>query len=196
MADLQTEKREFRQRCRAIHAGFPAEYRRDASADITGYVLASSAYVRARTVFIYVSMATEPDTALLIAQALRDGKRVCVPRCREKPWMDAVLLRDAGELLPGAYGIPEPADGEIVSPQDIDLAIIPCVAASRDGARLGHGAGYYDAFLQGTGVKKWCLCFDRLLFDSLPAAPWDEPMDAVVTETGVHRPEKEGGISR
>ncbi len=196
MADLQTEKREFRQRCRAISAECSAEYRRDASANIAGYVLASPAYEKARMLFVYVSVPTEPDTALLIDRALRDGKRLCVPRCREKPRMEAVLLRDAGDLLPGAYGIPEPADGEIVPPRDIDLALIPCVAASREGARLGHGAGYYDAFLQGTGMEKWCLCFDRLLFDALPAAPWDEPMDAVVTETGVYRPEKEGGNSR
>ena len=196
MADLRTEKWAFRQKCREIGAGCSAEYRRDASADIAGHVLASAAYIKARTLFVYVSGPTEPDTAGLIAQALRDCKRLCVPRCREKPRMDAVTLRDTGELIPGAYGIPEPSDGEIVPPREIDLALIPCVAASRNGGRLGHGAGYYDVFLQGTAMTKWCLCFDQLLFDALPAAPWDVPMDAVVTETGVHRPEQEGGISR
>lgn len=196
MADANPDKRSLRQTCRAVSAGLPAEYRTEASAKIMSRVLTSPAYARARTVFVYVSTPQEPDTAALLDAAIRDAKRVCVPRCREKPRMDAVLIQSRADLTPGAYGIPEPPGGDAISPRAIDLAIIPCVAAARNGARLGHGAGYYDAFLQGTGMKKWCLCFDRLLFDALPTALWDEPMDAVITETGIYYPEEEGGYSR
>ena len=89
-------------------------------------------------------------------------------------------------MVPGAYGIPEPSGGEAVEPRTIDLALIPCMAAARDGTRLGHGAGYYDAFIRNTRMVKWCLCFEALLLNDLPADPWDIAMDAVMTEAGVY----------
>ena len=99
--------------------------------------------------------------------------------------MDAVRVFSWQDLSPGAYGIPEPAgdpsDGLFPS---IDLAVVPCVCASRTGQRLGHGAGYYDRFLRAHPMPCLCLCFHALLLDDLPTEPTDFPMDAVITEEG------------
>ena len=194
LIDVIPDKKALRKACGQIAAAMTAEERQAASQRITQFVLSACAYGQANTVFLYVSTDREPDTAELIRQAIRDGKRVCVPRCREKPWMDAAELKDPALLVPGAYGIREPKGGIIVPPEEIDLAIIPCVAADGNGMRLGHGAGFYDAFLSGTGMQKWCLCFEKLLLDSLPAAPWDVAMDAVVTEAGICFRRTEGGV--
>ena len=177
---LAAEKRALRACCRARQALLTADYRQTAGAAIARRVLAAPAYQNARTVFVYVSMPTEPSTKAILQHALAAGKRLCVPRCHAKPDMDAVVLRDLSVLIPGALGIPEPSSGVVLSPADIDLALVPCVAAGRNGARLGHGAGYYDAFLSGASIPAWCLCFEQMLLDSLPAAPWDVAMRAVV----------------
>ncbi len=188
-----TEKQALRAICRNTARRLPADYRTSAGEGIARRVLASSAYARARTVFLYVSQPTEPDTLALIDRALQDGKRVCVPRCRRKPEMDAIVIHSRADLVPDALGIPAPAAGERADPAAIDLALIPCVAAGKEGARLGHGAGYYDAFLAGTAMIKWCLCFEQLLFSGIPMTPQDVFMDAVVTEAAMYFTSDKGG---
>ena len=116
----------------------------------------------ARSVFIYVSMQGEPDTRVLIGECLREGKTVLVPKCVSKTEMIAVRIRDLEELTPGALGIPEPPDS-LSWTGDISLALVPCVAASRDGARIGHGAGYYDRFLARHKTRTICLCYQERL---------------------------------
>jgi len=181
------KKAGLRSRGREAAEQLTAEGRAAASRAIREAVLALPAYQAARTVFIYVSMPQEPDTLPLIDRALRDGKRVCVPRCGEKPRMDAVLIRSRAELRPGALGIPEPpGSAPAAAPSEIELALVPCVAAGRDGSRLGRGAGYYDAFLAGQDIKKVCLCFEGLLADDIPMTEADVLMDAVVTERAVY----------
>ena len=182
-----TEKEALRLRARKIAESMTARERAENSAAIRGRVLALEAYRQARTVFLYVSMPLEPDTAALISRALADGKRVCVPRCKKPPRMEAAAIRSRAELLPGRLGIPAPGpEAEAVPPQEIDLALIPCVAAGRDGSRLGHGGGYYDAFLPETRAKKICLCFEKLLTDGIPMEETDVGMDAVITETEIY----------
>ena len=159
----------------------PAAERDEASAAIARAVLSHPAFLAARTVFVYVSLPQEPDTAAICAAALARGKRLCLPRCAAPPNMEAVAVTENTTLRPGRLDIQEPA-GEPVPPEEIDLAIVPCVAASPDGVRLGHGGGYYDAFLAACPAVKLCLCYAALLRPDLPTDPWDIRMDAVITE--------------
>ena len=180
-------KREIRDKCREAAKGLSAEYRTDASREIERKILDHPWYQAAKTVFVFVGMPAEPDTRGIIDRALKDGKRVCVPRCGERPRMDAAEIRSREELRPGALGIPAPGDdAPTVDPAEIDLALIPCVAAGRDMSRLGHGAGYYDVYLPQTHAKKVCLCFEKLLTDGIPMTDEDVPMDAVITEQCVY----------
>ena len=154
--------------------------RREASRIIAGRVLSLPQWEKANTVFLYWSLPTEPDTSALREAAIRQGKTVLLPRCEENGSMDAVRWTPETVMLPGPYHIPYPEgpayDG---SP---DLAVIPCVSATRDGIRLGHGAGYYDRYLAEHDVFSVCLCFSALLSDSLPAEPHDSRASLVVTE--------------
>ena len=83
------------------------------------------------------------------------------------------------------FGIPEP-DGtaRLLRPREINLMIVPCIAADRQGYRLGHGGGYYDRYLANTTGITVCLCRERLLQANLPHDALDRRVDIVLTEHG------------
>ncbi len=186
-AGLEQKKRILR-RAYAEKAALQTEAELSAaSRQIAARVLRLPVWQRASSVFVYVSMPGEPATSALIDAALHVGKRVFAPRCRGRGQMDAVEIFSRADLLPGAFGIPEPVKAlPAADPAVLDLAIVPCVCAGRDGRRLGHGAGYYDRFLCAHPICAVCLCFESLLTDGLPAGPLDVIMDAVITEKGVY----------
>lgn len=177
-------KTDLRRLCKAVSRGLTAEYRRAASASIAGQVIAHPGFRSAGTVFIYLAMDSEPDTAPILEAALSAGKRVCVPRSYAPPRMEAVRYTSRAELRPGRYGILEPPlTAEAVPPEEIGFAVIPCVCASANGARLGHGAGYYDAFLGACPrITAVCLCFGALLREDIPMTPADIYAAEVISE--------------
>ena len=176
-------KSDLRKSLAARAAAIPAKTRRANSEKIARAVLESDVYRQAKSVFIYVSMPTEPDTRPILADALKSGKRVYVPKCVDKRTMLAVEIKSLADLRPGVWGIPEPEDmPETYAPPALDLTLVPCVGASLNGARLGHGAGYYDRFFAGCETYKLCLCFADLLTDEIPMLPNDVRMDRVITE--------------
>ena len=179
------EKRALRREMKARRAALSAEYTQWADAEIRAAVLSSDAYRRAERLFVYVSVPGEPDTRGLIAAALRDGKRVYVPKCLGKGEMLAARIRSLKELVPGALSIPEPREISETAPASaFDLILAPCVAAGADGRRLGHGAGYYDRFLRGAQGPVWCLCYENMRAEDIPVDARDVSMDAVITEQG------------
>ena len=187
MTEPAAEKNELRRTYRARAAQLPEAYKTAASAEITRALLGSGVFQAAGAVFVYMSTPSEPPTGALIEAALEAGKTVYVPKCISKTEMVPVPIRKDTVFSPGCFGIPEPADcKESTANVQIDLAVIPCISASPDGARLGHGAGYYDRFLAGRDMKKICLCFHALLASSLPTEPTDILMDAVITEKQIY----------
>ncbi len=178
---IRDEKQTLRKR---ISADFlTLDYIREASAAISEKLLSSEPYRRAECIFCYVSTATEPSTVAIINDALAKGKCVCVPKCIAKGRMKALRIESTDCLHKGAYGILEPDDSlPEISPDAIDLAIIPCLAATRDGIRLGHGGGYYDRFLAGTPATKAALCFSKRILPTVPAEDFDVRMDYVISE--------------
>ena len=180
--EIRAEKQRLRQLARERRAGISPEALAEGSRRIEKQVLALPAYQAARTVMAYMSMPGEPETRGIIRDAVRRGKRVLLPRCPDGKRMEAALFTGFEDLVPGRMNIPEPRT-ETVDPGQPDLILIPCMAATLDGKRLGHGAGYYDRFLPGTAGLKVCLCFQALLAENLPTDEYDIRMDLVVTDS-------------
>lgn len=152
------------------------------------HLLSLPEYRQAHTIFCYVSTPEEPGTQAILAFALADGKQLCVPRCRPGGQMDLCLLSSLRDLHPGAYGILEPASHALtLPPEEVDLAIIPCLACTRDGLRLGRGGGYYDRFLSRFSGHAVMLCREALVLESLPTEAHDRPVSTLITEAGVFR---------
>lgn len=141
----------------------------------------------AKTVFVYVSMPNEPDTSPFIAAALAEKKVLCVPKITGDGTMETVQIKSTAQLQKGKFGIPEPIDGcKIIPKSEIDLAIMPCMAADENGNRLGKGGGYYDRFCENFNQNTLILCPESQLFKSIPTDPWDTRAD-IVTEKRIVR---------
>lgn len=160
-----------------------------------GYTMAQAlfalpAWQDADTVLAFASMPDEPDTALILQRTLAEGKRLLLPRVLSRTAMDWVEITAFTQLQPGAYGIPEapaslPAfDANALG--DSALALIPCLAASPEGVRLGRGGGYYDRFLAHYKGRRLLVCPTAALLDDLPCESWDirfSPQE-ILTEKG------------
>ena len=163
--------------------GLPDEYVIQASRIIQEKVMSMRQYRSAQSIFLYVSTDGEPSTLRILSHALQNGKAVYVPKCINRQEMLAVRIRSLGELAPGAWGIPEPRHWtEEIKADALNLILVPCVSASLDGKRLGHGAGYYDRFLAGKADRAVCLCFHRLISDDIPITDNDVIIPMVLTE--------------
>lgn len=176
-------KSDVRNEIKSRISSLSGEYIRTAGRQIENRVINSGLYKSSKTLFVYVSTKAEPPTIGIIAHALKSGKTVCVPKCFGKGIMKAVKIESLDDLSEGAFGIFEPKDCEnTFGAESIDLAVVPCICASRDGRRLGHGGGYYDRFLEKNDTVKMCLCFEKLLCEDIQANEHDVIMDYVVTE--------------
>lgn len=177
------EKQALRRRLRAEMQQIPDAYFSMAGQIICRRILESETYQKANTLFCFVSFGKEPDTYPLLRQALKDGKTLCVPLCREKGQMAAHCISALTQLSPGAYGIPEPDPDTPILPADrIDLAVVPCLAATKSGKRLGKGGGYYDRFLAKFKGKALLICPSRLVADNLPTEEHDLLFPNILTE--------------
>jgi 5-formyltetrahydrofolate cyclo-ligase len=133
-------------------------------------------YRRAATVMAFCATAGEPDTDPLFARLAAEGKALVLPRAAGDG-LEAALPGDA--LRIGPHGVREPT-GATVDPGSIDLVVVPGVAFTVDGVRLGRGGGHYDRFLAGCAAPSIGVCFAEQLLDALPVEPHDVRLSRVV----------------
>lgn len=161
------------------------EERRRASDEIARRVLELPECRAASVVMGFLPMSDELDTSPLLAELIRLGKAVCVPRTLVKEGrMLPVRLRDISDLRTGEYGILEPSVQEPCAPASIDFILLPGRAFDKAGNRLGRGGGFYDRFLSHDALRaaRCGICFSCQLLDSVPHVATDMPVGIVVTE--------------
>ena len=130
-------------------------------------------YAAASTVMAYVAIAGEPDTDALFARLHADGKVLALPRAVGDTIESALL---GGGLVPGPHGVAEPGGPSVVA----DLVVVPGLAFTVDGWRLGRGGGHYDRFLATCAAPSIGVCFAEQLVDDLPHEPHDVRMSRVL----------------
>ena len=105
-------------------------------------------YQEAKVIATYLSFPHEFQTQGLIDQALKDGKKVLIPKTYPKGRMDFVVY-DPQQLVKTSFGLLEPqGDLEVVDASQIDLIHVPGLAFTTEGYRIGYGGGYYDRYLE------------------------------------------------
>ena len=114
--------------------------------------------------------------------ALESDIKVYAPKIIDQH-MSAQRLVTVDDLIPGKWGILEPP-ATISSPAHIDLVITPGLAFTKQGTRLGRGAGFYDQWLANNSYgRTMALAYDLTLLDNLPLSQNDIQIDSIVTET-------------
>ena len=102
--------------------------------------------------------------------------------------MEAREIQSKQDLVPGKYGIWEPAPHcPLVPVDEIQFALIPCVSCDITGKRLGHGGGYYDRYLAAYSKTAALVCPAALLSDRIPVDAYDIAIPFVITESAVYR---------
>lgn len=180
---MDTEKQRLRRSIRQQleHLSDDAKSRLDAA--LFANVTAFPAFCAADTVLCYVSLAFEPDTRRMIEAAWALGKTTAFPVCTAPGVMQFYTAQTWDDLVPGAYGIPEPSGREEPALTDRTLCIVPGFAFSADGMRLGKGGGYYDRYLEAhPGLLTIGLTYAFLLQKQIPCEAHDRGVDAVITD--------------
>lgn len=144
-----------------------------------------AAWMGAKVIALTLSQSFEIDTAPLILHARHEGRTVVIPRTLPRWRMEFVELRENSTFEESGFGILEPKDGRVFGPDEIDLMVVPGVAFTMTGWRLGFGGGYYDRYLANYHGKTISLAFPTQLAndDEWVREEHDRPVDQVLTLT-------------
>ena len=99
--------------------------------------------------FIPIEKRNEPDTWMIIDHVQNNFPQVCivVPKVNSTGLLDNYLLKDKSELVVNSWGIPEPSGTEKVTPDKLDIILVPLLIFDSIGHRVGYGKGFYDRLL-------------------------------------------------
>lgn len=174
--DKKTLRAAIRQQKRAM----TEEEIRQRSEELASLFLTSQPYRDAKTIYGYLPYNQEVRTTPMLEQALKDGKRVAVPKVYGDE-MKFIYLTDLNQVEKGYSGIPEPiADGPI-GDDETALVLMPGMAFDQQGHRIGYGGGFYDKFLaREPNHPTLALCYSFQMLPSLETEEHDIPVDHVL----------------
>lgn len=174
------DKKELRRSIMQQKRAMTSEEIGEKSAELAKQFLASDFYRNAKTLYGYMSYNQEVRTVPILEQALRDGKRVAVPKVYGDE-MRFIYVTDLTAMEKSSFGIPEPiADGPVGDDLHA-LVLMPGLAFDREGHRIGYGGGFYDKFLeQEPEHPTVALCYDFQMLPQLKTQAHDIPVDAVI----------------
>ena len=141
-------KSELRKQVLQEMKAIPRKQKQAIDQALTEGLLQHPFYQEANTIATYLSFPHEFQTQELIEQALKDGKKVLIPKTYPKGRMDFVVYNPQ-QLVKTSFGLLEPqGDLEVVDASQIDLIHVPGLVFTTEGYRIGYGGGYYDRYLE------------------------------------------------
>ncbi len=178
------EKKELRQKMLAKRRALSSENTAEMRKALTRRLLSLPQYRKARRILAYLALPGEADLDDFIRAALSEGKEIYVPVCLPEHRMEAGRLHTMDHFIRGPYGLRDlPRGYSRALPGDMDLVLVPALACDRFGARLGHGAGYYDRYLpEVSPEKRIAVIWDFQVVPQIPTDGFDQNMSGFVTE--------------
>jgi 5-formyltetrahydrofolate cyclo-ligase len=189
---LRAAKRAARQVGLSRRRALPGALRHLLSAIAVEHLRLLEPFCLARSVAAFASFGDELDTKPLLRAIIRQGKTLVLPAMVGQGELSLRVVQDLGQLVPGTWGIPEPAEDCPEMPlEDIGLIVTPGVLFSSVGFRVGYGGGYYDRLIRASRLLPvpapvCCgLGFEAQVLPEVFAGPGDEQLDLLVTDRGV-----------
>ncbi len=176
------DKKSLRSLCRKRRESVTDKLKK--AADAADILLECREIKNAENILLYAAVGSETDTFELMERLLNLQKKIALPKCHENGIMTFHYINSADELITGKYNIPEPPESApSLIMTDKAVCIVPGLAFTESGARLGYGGGYYDRFIAlYPQLYKIGLTYEAMIFPELPTLPHDLKMDAIVTE--------------
>lgn len=188
-----TDRRSLRTTLRAARAGLSLLERRHAAERITSLVAQSHWLKPGIRLGLYVSVTEEIDTSPLIALAMHRSAEIFLPRIESHRDRRMTFSPPGPRRRYNRYGIAEPDTTMRMSASALQIIFIPLVGFDTRGNRLGMGAGFYDRALafrrhrtHWLGPRLIGIAHSCQQVDAIDPTPTDIPLDAVVTERGIH----------
>lgn len=174
------DKKELRRQIRELKRAMTEEQIVEAGIRLGELFLNCPEYQAAKTVYGYLPYNQEVRIVPMLEQAMRDGKRVAVPKCYGDQ-MRFIYMDDLSKVENGYANIPEPiADGPVAD-DPTALVLMPGLAFTEDGKRMGYGGGFYDKFLAAEpNHPTVALCYSFQMVEDIPTEDYDIPVDRVL----------------
>ncbi len=182
-------KRALRAQNRAARLELTAEAYRERCAALVAQLAAFDELTQARCVASFWPMLErrELDLRPLHDTFLAQRKVIAYPYMQDGE-LGFRQCGDTSELVANPWGFLEPsARCRRVVERELSIIIVPALALTRSGKRLGYGAGFYDRVLPSfrPPARVVGCCYEAELLEELPTEPHDQVMDWIATEHGV-----------
>lgn len=161
----------------------PEPKRQQIEKELLNQFIHSDSYKKSQVIGITISQKHEWETQMIIEQAWKDKKTVCVPLCvTDSKTLIFYQLDDFIQLKSGHFNLLEPEAETMnrIDKQIIDLLVVPGIVFDQNNYRIGHGGGYYDRFLENYQGESISLFHECQLVDNIPVEPFDIPVNKVI----------------
>lgn len=173
------DKQELRQHIRTRKRAMTVQQIEEKSKKLQELFLKTEAYRNAKTIYGYLPYNQEVRTAPILQQALDDGKAVAIAKCYDREMR--FILVDNLQCMDPDSRIPQPLADAPVGQDPTALVLMPGMAFTKQGQRMGYGGGFYDRFLAAEPDHPTvALCFDFQIVDQIPTEDYDIPADLVL----------------
>ena len=185
--DIKQQKIKLRKAIIEKRDHLAAAYRDEISKTISDRLLGLDCFKESTVIAAYISFGSEFQTEIVINEALRLGKTIVLPKIESSSRLLSFRTFSGtfNELLRGRWGIPEhdPAKSELIDYSQIDLMIVPGVAFSERGLRMGYGGGYYDSAMSKLPESSVTVApvFPIQVLPEVPLEAHDLKVDVLIT---------------
>jgi 5-formyltetrahydrofolate cyclo-ligase len=185
-------KQSLRKQLFAQRRAVPADERARAAQAVAEAVARTHWLSPGKRIGLYASMPQELGTQPLIEIAIGRGCRVYLPRITSMRTRSMRFVPLNADARQHDFGMLEPEGHEWIGARFLDTLFCAGVGFDRRGARLGHGAGFYDRALgfrrlrhHWRGPRLVGLAYSFQVVDHIPVTPHDVFMDLIVTDKGI-----------
>lgn len=179
---MDNSKKAYRKKFSEIRASITDKAAKDA--DITERLLDLDVVREADCLMVYASFGSEVETYGIIDELLGTDTKIAYPRCNDDGTMSFHVIESYADLHEGMYRISEPdASLPLAEITDKTVCLVPGLAFTEKGGRLGYGGGYYDRFLmENPDIYTIALSYEALITDEIPLMQHDLMVNSIVTE--------------